>query len=76
MDDFASGKNLLEGSFELYQKLKYRFREGGPNMRKWASNSDELMEMIERQECGLPSTEDDESYSKVVLNNNAVCNEI
>ena len=46
--------------------------------------------MIERQECELPSTiktdalldtgeqkvtENDESYSKVVLNNNAVCNE-
>ena len=90
VDDFASGKNLLEGSFELYQKLKYRFREGGFNMRKWASNGDKLMEMIERQECELPSTvktdaklgtgrqkvtEDDESYSKVVLNNNVVCNE-
>ena len=89
VDDFASGKNSLEGSFELYQKLKYRFSEGGFNMRKWASNSDKLMEMIERQECELPSTvkidakldaekqkvtEDDESYSKVVLNNNVVCN--
>ena len=90
VDDFASSKNSLEGSFELYQKLKYRFREGGFNMRKWASNSDKLMEMIERQECELPSTaktdakldtgkqkvtEDDESYSKVALNNNVVCNE-
>ena len=54
VEDFASGKNSLEGSFELYQKLKYRFSEGGFNMRKWASNSDKLMEMIERQE--LPST--------------------
>ena len=34
VDDFASGKNSLEGGFELYQKLKYRFREGGFNMRK------------------------------------------
>ena len=40
VDDFASGKNLLEGSIELYQKLKYRFGEGGFSMRKWASNSD------------------------------------
>ena len=90
VDDFASGKNSFEGSFELYQKLKYRFSEGGFNMRKWASNSDKLMEMIGRQECELPSTvkadvkldvekqkvtEDDESYPKVVLNNNVVCNE-
>ena len=90
VDDFASGKNSLEGSFELYQKLKYRFREGRFNMTKWASNSDKLMEKIKRQECELPSTvktdakldtrkqkvtKDDESYSKVVLNNNVVCNE-
>ena len=25
-------------------------------MRKWASNSDKLMEMVERRECELPST--------------------
>ena len=90
VDDFASGKNSLEGSFELYQKRKYRFSEGEFNMGKWASNSDKLMEMIERQECELPSTvktdakldaekqkvaEDGESYSKVVLDNNAACNE-
>ena len=75
---------------KLDQKLKYRFREGGFNMRKWVSNSEKLIEMIEKQECKLPSTvktdgkldtgkekvtEDDENYSKVVLNNNAVCNE-
>ena len=90
VDDFASGKNSLEGSFKLYQKLKYCFSEGGFNMRKWASNSDKLMEMTERQQCELPSivktdakldaekqkvTEEDESYSKIVLNNNVVCNE-
>ena len=56
VDDFASGKNSLEGSFELYQKFKLRFREGGFNMRKWASNSDKLMGMIEGQECEFPST--------------------
>ena len=43
MVGFALGKNSLEGSFELYQKLEYHFREGGFNMRKWASNSDKLM---------------------------------
>ena len=90
IDDFASGKNSLEGSFELYQKLKYGFREGGFNMRKWASNSDKVIEMMEIKECELHSTvktdakletgkqkvtEDDESYSKVILSNNAVCNE-
>ena len=55
-DDFASSRNSFVGSFELYQKLKYCFMEGRFNMRKWASNSDKLMERIERQECELPST--------------------
>ena len=39
VDDFASGKNTVLDCFELCQKLKTRFREGGFNMRKWASNS-------------------------------------
>ena len=50
VDDFASGENSVMKCFELYHKLKLRFREGGFNMRKWASNSEELTEMIKRAE--------------------------
>ena len=39
VDDFASGKNTVLDCFELYQKLKTGFREGGLNIRKWASIS-------------------------------------
>ena len=50
VDDFASGKNSVKDCFELYQKLKSRFSEGGFNMRKWASNDQELNRLIEKEE--------------------------
>ena len=53
VDDYASGKNSVSDCFEQYQKLKKCFQEGGFNMRKWASNSEELSEMIEREEESL-----------------------
>ena len=56
VEDFVSGKNSLDESIELYQKLTYRFREGGFSVRRWASNSGKLMEMTEEQECELTST--------------------
>ena len=34
VDDFASGKDSVKDCFELYGKLKLRFREGSFNMRK------------------------------------------
>ena len=41
--------------FELYHKLKSRFREGTFNMRKWVSNNGELTEIIKRAEVSLSS---------------------
>jgi len=48
--------HLEKDGFELYQKLKSRFREGGFNMRKWASNNQELTELIKKEEAAVPST--------------------
>ena len=56
VDDFASGKDSVKDCFELYGKLKLRFREGGFNMRKWASNSEELIQLIEKEEANLSSS--------------------
>ncbi|XP_068692782.1 uncharacterized protein [Montipora foliosa] len=53
VDDFASGESSVMKCFELYHKLNLWFREGGCNMRKWASNSEELTEMIKRAEESL-----------------------
>ena len=57
VDDYASGKNSVPDAFEHYLKLTQRFREGGFNMRKWASNSAELSEMIEKAEQDLIQTD-------------------
>ena len=35
VDDFASSVTTDEEAFELFQKLKSRFKEGGFNMRKY-----------------------------------------
>ena len=51
VDDFASGKSSVKDCFELYRKLKTRFQEGGFNMRKWASNDQELNQLIEKEEA-------------------------
>lgn len=56
VDDFASGKDSVKDGFEFYRKLKLRFREGGFNMRKWASNSQELTELIKKEEAAILTT--------------------
>ena len=49
-DDFVGGTESEESAIALYQKLKDRFRQGGFNMRKWHSNSDEVLAKIEHLE--------------------------
>ena len=48
-DDLSSGDESVDKSFQLYLKSKFRMLEAGFNMRKWSSNSPELIEMI--KEC-------------------------
>jgi hypothetical protein len=43
VDDLASGSNNPESALEFAKKIKTRLSEGGFNMRKWMSNSKELM---------------------------------
>ena len=45
--DYASGSSTPTPAFTLAKKIRTRFREGGFNMRKWISNSQELTRMIE-----------------------------
>ena len=59
VDDFASSVPMDEEAFELFQKLKSRFKEGGFNMRKWASNSENLMSLIENQEFAAEKEKSD-----------------
>eukprot|EP00795_Rhopilema_esculentum_P005673 gene5673-10913_t len=82
IDDFAFSLDTEEESFELYRKLKLCFASGGFNMRKWASNSDSLIERIELAENMHSKTanskesnvifDDDETFTKSI--SNTVCN--
>ncbi len=47
LDDLASGSDNTESTLELAKKIKTRLAEGGFNMRKWLSNSKELMTEFE-----------------------------
>ena len=51
VDDLSSGDESVDKSFQLYMKSKFRMLEAGFNMRKWSSNSPDLMEMI--KECEI-----------------------
>ena len=49
-DDFVWGTKSEESAIALYKKLKDRFMQGGFNMRRWHSNSDEVLAKIEHLE--------------------------
>ena len=51
VDDLNSGSsNEIEG-YELYEKTKSIILRAGMNIRKWRTNSPELMKMIEENEA-------------------------
>lgn len=72
VDDFSSGGKEETEAFFMYQEVKSCLTLGGFNMRKWASNSDKLMDMITKEETvneQNTSPEDvcreDESFAKI-----------
>ena len=48
VDDFASGSWNVQTVLQLSTKVKTRLSDGGFNMRKWTSNSKELMEELRK----------------------------
>ena len=50
VDDLNSGASTVVEAFELYMKSKSRMKDAGFNLRKWVSNSKQLMSQIEAQE--------------------------
>ena len=52
VDDYASSFDSENEAFQVYEKLRDVFKDGGFNMRKWASNSAVLEERIEQAENG------------------------
>ena len=48
-DNFISGDKSVEKAFELYIKLRNRFKEGHFNLQKWKTNSVQLNYLIYNQ---------------------------
>ena len=46
VDDLTSGSTDVSSAFLLYQKAKQHLARGGFHLRKWISNSKELMKLI------------------------------
>ena len=83
VDDLNSGGNDDKSAYTLYKKSKLRLAEGGFNLRKFVTNSPELLTKIKSEENPLPRTNlepnpqvdeppndcvnEDETYSKITL---------
>ena len=79
VDDLSSGDNRVNGCFDLYKKTVNCFHSGGFQLSKWASNSQDLMKLIEsdknskRPDEPQPKTtkfgslENEQSFAKLPL---------
>ena len=82
VDDFLSGSGSVVKGKEIYSNCKQIMKEASFNLRKWHSNSIELLEFIDKQETnehsitntsrveGKKVTKEDESYAKTTVGKN------
>ena len=84
VDDLSTGDRNVEETHQVFLTSKLRMLEAGFNMRKWSSNSKELIEKIKASEFGRkvqptnrPSEleEDEETYASATLGSNHEVNE-
>ena len=86
VDDFLSGCKDIEEGKEIYKNSRKLMMKASFNLRKWNSNSDELLEFMKKdEEClTIPAytcdhednvTEEDESYTKSTVGITPVNNE-
>ena len=81
VDDLVCGESSVEKAFKIYRSAKRMMLEGGFNLRKCNSNSNELLRRVQIAESMLddsPShkptstgviTEEEESYAKFITSN-------
>jgi len=53
VNDLVSGDANVQEAFELYKAAKHIMYRGGFNLRKWNSNSSELLKLIDHNDCKL-----------------------
>jgi hypothetical protein len=83
VDDFLSGSGCVDDGKEIYKNSKQLMKEASFNLRKWNSNSTELLKYIDNEENSMKSTptskkmndgnitQADESYTKTTVGNNS-----
>ena len=69
VDDLSTGGETVDKAYEIYQQAKQVMKEGNFNLRKWNSNSKELIERIRTSEGEVTTrgsdpklSEEDQSY--------------
>ncbi|XP_067047620.1 uncharacterized protein [Acropora muricata] len=75
VDDFLGGADSTEKAREIYKNSKDIMSKGGFNLRKWNSNSEEVIDMINSAEKSRETftpksvdfTQDDESFAKSMV---------
>ena len=73
VDDFNSGEENVDQAFELYRKSKKILSDGGFTLRKWSSNSNELLELIRKNEpdattiTNTEESQEESSYAEIML---------
>ena len=73
VDHFNSREESVEQAFELYLKSKKILSDGGFTVRKWSSNSKELLELIRKNELdaiNITNTEESQeesNYAEIML---------
>ena len=63
VDDLAAGGTDVDDTYEFYAKCKLRLAEGGFNLRKFMSNSKELMSKIDANESNRQGSTDPKNMS-------------
>ena len=79
VDDLSTGAKTVDKAFAIYQESNQIMREGSFNLRKWNSNSKELIERIREIEGGNDNSigpeskvsEEDQSYVQSCMGLNA-----
>ena len=66
VDDFVSGAESDERALDIYKGSKQIMRSGGFNLRKWSSNSENLIKCIDAFEDGSEATGTENTKSDVV----------
>ena len=65
VDDLLTGADNVQEGFELYQDSKKLMAKGAFNLRKWNSNSNELLQLINNKEESVAQTKTEKSNSVV-----------